>query len=335
MTEHNVVSVSGGKDSTALLLLAQALEVPNLHAVFADTGHEHPETYDYLHYLAEATGVPIRWVRADFSEQIGRKRQFVETKWREQGVPETTVLAALEVLHPTGSPYLDLCLWKGRFPSRRAQFCTDELKRDPIITEVFMPLMDGESMLLSWQGVRLDESGARRKRLQGTGACVKAVDEVGGGLFNYRPILRWNVSDVFEAHRLAGIKPNPLYLQGCGRVGCMPCVNASKDELREIALRWPDQVARVREWERLVSLASKRGAATFFAAVNDPTVRKTDRITHQTHGIDRMIDWAQTARGGRQFDFITEALDGTACSSAYGLCESGWEPVNVIIEPAA
>ncbi|SUD59760.1 gp57 [Ectopseudomonas oleovorans] len=330
MTTHNIVSVSGGKDSTALLLLAQALEVPNMQAVFADTGHEHPETYEYVHYLAEAAGVPIQWVRADFTAQIARKREFVATKWREQGVREHIVAAALEVLQPTGIPYLDLCLWKGRFPSRRAQFCTDELKRDPIITQVFMPLMDGESMLLSWQGVRLDESQARRMRLQGTGACVKAVESVGGGLFNYRPILRWTVDDVFEAHRIFGIKPNPLYLQGCGRVGCMPCVNASKDELREIALRWPDQVARVREWERLVSLASKRGAATFFAAVNDPTVRKTDAITHHTHGIDRMIEWAQTSRGGRQFDFITESLDGTACSSAYGLCESAWEPANLI-----
>lgn len=181
MTTHNIVSVSGGKDSTALLLLAQALEVPNMQAVFADTGHEHPETYEYVHYLAEAAGVPIQWVRADFTAQIARKREFVATKWREQGVREHIVAAALEVLQPTGIPYLDLCLWKGRFPSRRAQFCTDELKRDPIITQVFMPLMDGESMLLSWQGVRLDESQARRMRLQGTGACVKAVESVGGG----------------------------------------------------------------------------------------------------------------------------------------------------------
>lgn len=331
MATHDVVSVSGGKDSTALLLLALELGAQNLQAVFADTGHEHPETYEYVHYLADATGVEIRWVRADFSEQIARKRQFIESKWREQGVPESIVAGALEVLNPTGIPYLDLCLWKGRFPSRRAQFCTDELKRDPIISQVFLPLLDGENMVLSWQGVRLDESEARRTRLQGTGACVKSLDEVGGGLFNYRPILRWTVEDVFEAHRLAGIKPNPLYLQGCGRVGCMPCVNASKDELREIALRWPEQVARVREWERLVSLASKRGAATFFPAVNDPTVAASDLITYQTHGIDRMIDWAQTGRGGRQFDWLTALDDGRACSSAYGLCESSWDPVRVLL----
>lgn len=316
MAEHNIVSMSGGKDSTATLLVARELEVPNLSAVFADTGHEHPATYDYVHYLAEATGVPIQWVKADFAGQIAGKRKFIETKWREQGVPEAVVVGALEVLHPTGNPFLDMCLWKGRFPSTKARFCTDELKRNPIIEQVFMPLMDGNNMILSWQGVRADESLNRR--------YLPECDEVGGGLFNYRPILKWPVAAVFEAHRAVGIKPNPLYLQGCNRVGCMPCINCSKDELREIAPRWPEEVARVREWERLVSIANKRGSSTFFTATNDPTVQAGDDITAATHGIDRMIDWANTARGGRQFDMvdlIARTDSQRSCSSAYGLCE--------------
>lgn len=246
--------------------------MPNLSAVVADTGHEHPETYDYLHYLAEATGVPIRWVKADFSRQIAGKRKFIETKWREKGVPESVVLGALEVLHPTDNPFLDLCLWKGRFPSTKARFCTDELKRNPIIEQVYLPLMDGENMLLSWQGVRADESPARK--------YLPECDEVGGGLFNYRPILKGTVDSVFEAHR-AGIKPNPLYLQGCNRVGCMLCIMCAKDELRQIAARRPD-------------------------------------------GIDRIVDWSNTARGGRQFDMvdlIARTDESHKCSSAYGLCE--------------
>jgi 3'-phosphoadenosine 5'-phosphosulfate sulfotransferase (PAPS reductase)/FAD synthetase len=316
MPIHNIVSMSGGKDSTATLLVARELEVPNLSAVVADTGHEHPETHDYIHYLAEATGVPIRWVKADFSRQIDGKRKFIETKWREKSVAESVVLGALEVLHPTGNPFLDLCLWKGRFPSTKARFCTDELKRNPIIEQVYLPLMDGENMLLSWQGVRADESPARK--------YLPECDEVGGGLFNYRPILKWTIYSVFEAHRAAGIKPNPLYLQGCNRVGCMPCIMCAKDELRQIAARWPEEVDRVREWERLVTIASKSGAATFFTAVTDPTVRSDDKVSAVTHGIDRIVDWSKTARGGRQFDMvdlIARTDNHNSCSSAYGLCE--------------
>ena len=48
---HNIVSVSGSKDSTALLLLAIERGAENLQAVFADTGHEHAQTYEYVQYL--------------------------------------------------------------------------------------------------------------------------------------------------------------------------------------------------------------------------------------------------------------------------------------------
>ena len=107
-----------------------------------------------------------------------------------------------------------------------------------------------------------------------------------------------------------------------GRVGCMPCVNCRKDELREIASRFPDEVARVREWERIVSAASKRGSSTFFTATNDPAVKASDAIDYKTHGIDRMVEWSKTDRGVRQFDLLQVAeTENPACSSIYGLCE--------------
>jgi 3'-phosphoadenosine 5'-phosphosulfate sulfotransferase (PAPS reductase)/FAD synthetase len=283
--------------------------------VFADTGHEHPATYEYVQYLQEKIGIPIKWIRADFSDRIAAKRKYVAEKWPEKGVRQSVIENALSVLYPTGNPFLDLCLWKGRFPSTRVRFCTEELKRNPIIEQVFMPLMDSDEtgLILSWQGVRADESPARRH--------LPECDEVGGGLFNYRPILKWPVSAVFEAHRYAGIKPNPLYLQGAGRVGCMPCINCGKDELRHIALRWPEEIERVREWERLVSLASKRQSGTFFCAVDDPTYDESDQITHENYGIERRVEWAMTSRGGRQFDLLAK-LEINECSSSYGLCES-------------
>lgn len=324
MTVHNIVSVSGGKDSTATLLVAMALGTDNLRAVFADTGNEHQQTYDYLDYLESATGIPVTRVRADFSRQIAGKRRFIETKWREQGVAEAVVLAALDVLQPTGNPFLDLCIWKGRFPSRKAQFCTMELKRDPMLEQVVLPLLDKGDMILSWQGVRADESLNRR--------YLPECDEVGGGLFNYRPILKWDIPAVFEAHRYMGIKPNPLYSQDMGRVGCMPCINCRKDELREIALRFPEVIDRIDQWERIVQQASKRGAATFFAGSNakhpkgsiaDMTALEVMEIA----SIRQAVEWSRTTRGGIHYDLFAESQDAAACSSSYGLCESDWAPV--------
>jgi 3'-phosphoadenosine 5'-phosphosulfate sulfotransferase (PAPS reductase)/FAD synthetase len=314
--DHNIVSVSGGKDSTALLLLAIERETENLQAVFADTGHEHPQTYDYVQYLNDKV-FPIRTVKADFSVDIARKREFVSTKWREQGIPEETVLRALEVLQPTGNAFLDLCIWKGRFPSTKARFCSEELKRNPIIEQVQAPLIDAGDDVISWQGVRADESLARRDLVE---LEEKRTWPNGATLWNYRPILKWTAEDCFAMHRKHGIKHNPLYEQGMGRVGCMPCIHCRKDELLAIAQRFPDQIERVAEWERIVQAASKRGTATL---LNSGIKGLSNEEAEEASNIYAMVEWSKTSRGRTNFDmFRTDEIEpGALCSSIYGLCE--------------
>jgi len=309
---NNIISISGGKDSTATALLAIALETPNIKLVFADTGHEHPETYNYICYLEDALNHPIAIVKADFSQEIKRKRQKL-IQGKLPGWTDQAIARALKILYPTGIPFLDLCLWKGRFPSSKARFCTQELKRNPIFEQVFFPILEQGEAIYSWQGVRRDESLARR--------YTPEFEDVGGGLYNYRPLVKWSADSAFEAHHYMGIEPNPLYKKGMGRVGCMPCINCNKAELNNIAKRFPEEVARVREWERLVSNASRRGSTTFFTATDDPLVSPGDDIHFTTHGIDRRVEWAQTTRGGRTMDLIAASEDPEACSSAYGLCE--------------
>lgn len=306
-----MVSVSGGKDSTATLLKARENEASNLSAVFADTGNEHPATYDYVSYLEQSLGMEITRVQADFTPQIERKRARLESG--EHDWPDHLAAAALEVLVPSGNPFLDLCMAKGRFPSRMAQFCTQELKVKPINEQVMEPLLGKLPRIVSWQGVRAEESAARAKL--DTWALEFGDPDTGAGLWNYRPILKWTVEDVFEQHRRHGIKWNPLYEQGMSRVGCMPCVNCNKSELAQIAKRFPEELERIAEWERIVSEASKRGCATFFSAKG-----QTD-VTLQRHGIYQKAEWAKTTRGGRQYDLIPLTEQPTQCQSVYGLCE--------------
>jgi len=289
-----------------------ALDAKDVELVFADTGHEHQHTYDYIEYLENRLPFPLRTVKADFSAEIERKRQKL-ISGELKGWTHTAIQSALELLHPTGNPFLDLCLWKGRFPSSQARFCTQHLKTEPILYQVFFPALDSDNLIWSWQGIRRDESLARR--------YAKEFEEIRGGLFIYRPLVRWSVESVFEALRYMGIKPNPLYRMGMKRVGCMPCVNCAKDELQAIANRFPDEVSRVREWERLVSLVSKRQSSTFFTTSKDPMGKIDSNPNYKTHGIDRMVEWSATTRGGRQFDLITAATEATGCRSAYGLCD--------------
>ncbi len=212
---RHVVSVSGGKDSTATLLLAlEEHGLSRVTVVMADTGNEHQATLEYaLDYLPAALGIQVHVVRAEFSDEFAVKRANLERI--AAGEPESAVYGArqfkyawtaqaaaraLDLLHPTGNPYLDLCLVRGGFPSLKRQYCTEYLKTKPL-TEFALEIIDAGEAVWSWQGVRIDESESRRQRLQGSGACVKAFEEVGGGLFNYRPILRWTAADVFDAHR--------------------------------------------------------------------------------------------------------------------------------------
>lgn len=364
MSIKHAISVSGGKDSAATLLIAlERFGRERVIPIFCDTGNEHEAVYAYLDYLEAALDIKIKRLRADFSEQIAAKRLFIARDQRTRREYDTAPVfdadgnpvpkrdargniimrkvrrngqetiepvqktrkvgggrrirwsnkakrRALAVLHPTGVPFLDLCLWKGRFPSRKAQFCTEELKRN-IAVAFQLDLAEAGHTVVSWQGVRRDESLNRRN--------ARLFERVGAGLYIFRPIVDWTAAQVFEFCAARGVKPNPLYLQGMGRVGCMPCINVNKAELREIAARFPGHLERIAEWERLVGDACKRGASTFLSDAHDAA---DPRTVFADLNIWARVEWSKTSRGGRQFDLLADAEEPTACASAYGLCES-------------
>ncbi len=278
----HVVSVSGGKDSAATLLLAlNNCPRESVLPIFCDTGNEHEAVHEYLSYLEQALDINITRLKADFSEQIAAKRIFIARDQRHKREYDTKPIfdsdgnpvpkrdgrgniimhkvkrdgaivvepvqktkkvgggrrsrwsnkakrRALAVLHPTGNPFLDLCLWKGRFPSRTAQFCTEELKRNMAVA-FQLDLIDAGHQVLSWQGVRRDESPNRRN--------AKKIERIGPSLWVIRPLVDWTAMDVFDFCAQFNIQPNPLYTQGMGRVGCMPCINANKEELKRLFVK--------------------------------------------------------------------------------------------------
>ncbi|MGO1072684.1 phosphoadenosine phosphosulfate reductase domain-containing protein [Lysobacter sp. CA199] len=306
---QHLISVSGGKDSTAVYLMALESGRP-FRAVFADTGNEHELTLEYLARLPERTGGPkIETVRADFTLQLARHREYVLREWPKQGIPDQVVQEAAALHEPTGNPFLDLCISKGRFPSRMAQFCTGELKEIPITTQVVGPMLKG-GPVLQWLGIRAEESANR--------AMQPRFNRHESGSMVWRPIFRWELAQVWKQHSRHRLAPNPLYAMGMGRVGCMPCINCRKSELRSIADRFPDHIDRIERWENVVSAANKRRSATFFPAVTDPT----DAERPGTYSrIRTLIEWSRTTRGGRQFGMFFDEQPGGGCSSDLGLCE--------------
>jgi len=306
-----VCSISGGKDSHATALLAiKQHGRENVRLVTAHTGNEHEITEHFVRVdLPAQLGMQIDIVRADFSRDIARKRRFIERQWAKDGVPPDRIARALELLVPTGNPFLDLCMMKGRFPSRMAQFCTFFLKRMPLDAYV-SALINDLSTIEVWQGVRRDESEARKDALDEEWAPE--------GWLIRRPIASWTAQQVVDYIQAEGGRLNPLYSQGCSRVGCMLCINAKKDEIANCARRWPRHIARLREWETLVSECSKQGWTTFFC--DGAEDGETNAEIFERMKIDSRVRWARTRRGGRQYDMMA-LLPAPVCVSSYGLCE--------------
>lgn len=360
MSIIHIVSCSTGKDSVATLLLAiERFGRAKVRAIICDTGNESELVWEHKLYLERVTGVRIDILTANFDAEIAVKRIFIarDKRWRREydtqpvfeadgitpvpkrdcrgkivvdkkgrAIQKTVKIGggrrvrwtnkakrrALANLYPSGNPFLDLCMWKGRFPSRKAQFCTEHLKRNMAV-EYQMNLIDQGYTVVSWQGVRRDESPNRRD--------AKLFEKLDDKLYAYRPIVEWTAEDTFTYAASKDVEPNPLYKCGMGRVGCMPCINASKDEIREIALRFPAHIEKIAEWEPRVIACSKRGGASFFPA---PTggVAVTNKLAHaKDNDIYHVVKWSNTSRGGKQFSLLTALDEPTACSSSYGLCE--------------
>lgn len=309
----HVASVSSGKDSQAtMILMLEHVGRENCRFVFADTGNEDAAVFKHLDYLRAALDIKIDVVKANFNEEIAGKRMFIardQRTGRRNGKKlrwsNKAKRRALSVLHPTGNPYLDLCLWKGRFPSRKAQFCTQELKTLPLV-EYQLSLIEQGYSVVSWQGVRRDESHNRRN--------AKKIERMNPHLWAFRPIVDWTAQQTINYSLERGLQVNHLYAEGFDRVGCMPCINCGKKEISNIALRKPEEIVRLAEWERLVGLASKRGMSTFF-----PNPHRDD--DKDKAGIYKMVEWSKTTYGGKQYSLLTQLDEPTSCSSAYGLCE--------------
>ena len=95
-----ILSMSGGKDSTAAALLLERHSI-DFTSVFMDTGWEHPATYEYVDQVLLPRFGNIVKVSASFPDP-DNEGQFVA-----------------------------LIRKKGIFPSRLTRFCTTELKMKP------------------------------------------------------------------------------------------------------------------------------------------------------------------------------------------------------------
>ncbi len=109
-------------------------------------------------------------------------------------------------------------------PSMR--FCTSELKSAPIASA--LRKLFGKRPVLSVTGIRADESANRAKM-----PSSKPNPRLHPGSLDWNPLLRWNVGQVFDTIRAAGLRLHEAYtVFGSSRVSCAFCIMGASTDLR-------------------------------------------------------------------------------------------------------
>ena len=282
-----VVSVSGGKDSTAmaLWLIDQGLK-DRCTFVFADTKWEHPDLYRYLDEVLEP--------------KIGKIHRAVSEKY------------------PGGMA--DMVKSKGAFPSRMIRFCTEHLKVVPMRNFIDSVRQSTNQEPISVVGIRAQESQRRARFEEGDDGGPMKCD-------TWRPLITWLVDDVVAIHAKHNIPPCSLYLRDnhpAQRVGCYPCIMSRKSEILAVAEQDPWRIDEIRKLESEVTqvmkdkLAAKGETIESMGRTNPGFFQARSSASGECWPIDKVVEWARTSRGGRQFELFHTSEPGC---QMWGLCD--------------
>ena len=231
-----LLSISGGKDSTAMILYMREIAARDVDYVFMDTGWEDTQTYQYLNYLETKLDISINRIRSN-----------VEIKPEYQEVYNE----CLDLMGREYSDFVALILNKGMFPSGAFKWCTIHLKIEPF--QKFINEIDYEPV--SCVGIRKEESKRRSN-------YSEYEYNEGFDCWVWRPLIDWKEQEIINIHKRHSIKPNPLYLKGSSRVGCYPCIYSNKGELSELIIDH-NHVKVIRKLEDFVSQRRNK-EVTFF-----------------------------------------------------------------------
>lgn len=218
--QYNIVSFSGGKDSTAMLLrmIDEGMQIDEI--IFCDTGIEFPGLYKHIDKVEKDIGRKITRLKSEDDFEYLLSRKPVQ---REKPTPY-----ALE--HGFDHPGYG---WAGP----RMRWCTEVLKSKP--REHFLKGLKDKYDIIEYVGLAADE-GYRLKRKCNTRGNVR------------HPLIDWNMTeaDCLQYCKDRGYDWDGLY-DHFSRVSCWCCPLQSLNELRELYEYFPELWQQLKKWDEM------------------------------------------------------------------------------------
>ena len=196
----------------------------------SSAGKDSQAMLDYVYSLAVTEGVAdrITVVHADLGRaEWSKTGQLAAEQAAHYG-------ARFEIVSRPQGDLLDHIQERGKFPSSSARYCTSDHKRgqvSKVITKLVSEKWFGYRpvKVLNCMGLRAEESPNRAKLPQlkrdARQTNGKRIVDV------WLPIQEWTTDQVWARIRQAGTRYHPAYDLGMGRLSCVFCIFAPKQQL--------------------------------------------------------------------------------------------------------
>ena len=213
---RHIVSISGGKDSTALAIyMNKQYRQIQVEYVFCDTDNELPETYEYLNRLEALLGKRVQRLNALEPNGILRKNRNAFDIFLNE-------------------------LYGGYLPSPRARWCTNILKIQPFEKYI------GNDRAFSYIGIRADENREGYKARKPP-VISKQPNIIPVYPFKDDGIGLTEVKQILEESGL-GL---PDYYKWRSRSGCYFCFYQQIGEWQRLKEHHPDLFEKAQQYEKL------------------------------------------------------------------------------------
>lgn len=256
--DHILLSISGGKDSVAclLMLLESGVSKDKIELVHQcidgklDTAHDFldwPVTESYIEALAEHFGLKLsfQWrAQGFYGELLRRERLSNDIYYLENG----------KVVHlPTqkGKKSTRL-MWPAMSSNLSIRYCSAYLKIDVFRKYVnnhpdFKGTIENPKKILVITGERALESPARARYAYSEFHACNTKSRI---VHAVRPVLRYTEEEVWALYEKYSLLSHPAYLLGWNRTSCFGCIFSTADlwaMMREIAPERFDRIARMEQ----------------------------------------------------------------------------------------